>query len=96
MVHLIQQGWCIGLQLPVQLRANDQISDGYGGYNDIASIVNAYCWAHARRKFYEALPADMKDASDALAYTGLKKIAKLFAREKEIDTFPPEDKVKIR
>ena len=72
------------------------ISDGYGGYNNIEGVVNAYCWAHARRKFYEALPADMKDASDTLAYTGLKKISKLFAIEKEIDTFPPEDKVKIR
>ena len=72
------------------------ISDGYGGYNNIAGAVNAYCWAHARRKFYEALPADMKDVSDTLAYTGLKKIAKLFAIEKEIDTLPPEDKVKIR
>ena len=72
------------------------ISDGYGGYNNIEDVINAYCWAHARRKFYEALPADMKDASDTLAYTGLKKIAKLFAIEKEIDTFPPEDKVKIR
>ena len=72
------------------------ISDGYGGYNNIEGAVNAYCWAHARRKFYEALPTDMKDASDTLAYTGLKKIAKLFAIEKEIDTFPPEDKVKIR
>ena len=72
------------------------ISDGYGGYNNISGVVNAYCWAHARRKFYEALPADMKDASDTLAYTGLKKIAKLFAIEKEIDTLPPEDKVKIR
>ena len=38
----------------------------------------------------------MKDVSDTLAYTGLKKIAKLFAIEKEIDTLPPEDKVKIR
>ena len=38
----------------------------------------------------------MKDASDILAYTGLKKIVKLFAIEKEIDAFPPEDKVKIR
>ena len=46
--------------------------------------------------FYEALPADMKDTSDTLAYTGLKKIAKLFVIEKEIDTFPPENKVKIR
>ena len=72
------------------------ISDGYGGYNNISGVVNAYCWAHARRKFYEALPADMKDVSDTLAYTGLKKIAKLFAIEKEIDTLPPEDKVKIR
>ena len=72
------------------------ISDGYDGYNNISGVVNAYCWAHARRKFYEALPADMKDVSDTLAYTGLKKIAKLFAIEKEIDTLPPEDKVKIR
>ena len=72
------------------------ISDGHGGYNNIAGAVNAYCWAHARRKFYEALPADMKDVSDTLAYTGLKKIAKLFSIEKEIDTLPPEDKVKIR
>ena len=72
------------------------ISDGYGGYNNISGVVNAYCWAHARRKFYEALPADMKDVSDTLAYTGLKKIAKLFAIEKEIDTLSPEDKVKIR
>lgn len=72
------------------------ISDGYGGYNNIEGVVNAYCWAHVRRKFYEALPADMKGASDTLAYTGLKKIAKLFAVEKEIDTFPPGDKVKIR
>ena len=72
------------------------ISDGYGGYNNISGVVNAYCWAHARRKFYEALPADMKNVSDTLAYTGLKKIAKLFAIEKEIDTLPPEDKVKIR
>ena len=38
----------------------------------------------------------MKDASDTLAYIGLKKIAKLFAIEKELDTLPPGDKVKIR
>lgn len=38
----------------------------------------------------------MKDASYTLSYTNLNKIAKLFAIEKEIDTFPPEDKVKIR
>lgn len=29
--------------------------------------------------FYEALPADMKDTSDTLAYTGLKKIAEYSA-----------------
>jgi hypothetical protein len=23
-VHLMRQGWCIGLRLPVQLRANNQ------------------------------------------------------------------------
>ncbi len=43
------------------------------GYKNIVCVVNAYCWAHARRKFYEALPANMKDVFDTLAYTGLKK-----------------------
>ena len=72
------------------------ITDGYYGYNHIEGITNAYCWAHARRKFYDALPADMKNASGTLANIALEKIAKLFAIEKQIETLSPGEKVKVR
>lgn len=72
------------------------ITDGYYGYNHIKGITNAYCWAHARRKFYDALPVDMKSTSGSLANIALEKIAKLFVIEKEIETLTPEQKIKIR
>lgn len=72
------------------------ITDGYYGYNHIEGITNAYCWAHARRKFYDALPVDMKKASGTLANIALEKIAKLFAIEKEIEVLSFDEKVKIR
>lgn len=62
----------------------------------IEGITNAYCWAHARRKFYDALPVDMKSTSGSLANIALEKIAKLFVIEKEIETLTPEQKIKIR
>lgn len=38
-------------------------SDGYGAYNHVggAGIVHAACWAHARRKFFEAVKLNPKD-----------------------------------
>lgn len=72
------------------------ITDGYYGYNHIEGITNAYCWAYARRKFYGALPADMKNASGTLANIALEKIAKLFVIEKQIETLSPGEKVKVR
>jgi transposase len=40
-------------------------SDGYGGYDHVggARIVHAGCWAHARRKFSEAVKLNPKDQS---------------------------------
>ena len=72
------------------------ITDGYYGYNHIDGVTNAYCWAHARRKFYDALPVDMKNASDTLANTAVEKIARLFVIEKQIETLSPDKKAKIR
>ena len=48
-------------------------------------VVTIQLPGHMQEESSMKLPADMKD--DTLAYTGLKKIAKLFAIEKEIDTF---------
>jgi transposase len=38
-------------------------SDGYGAYDHVggAGIVHAACWAHARRKFFEAVKLNPKD-----------------------------------
>ena len=38
-------------------------SDGYGAYDHVggARIVHAACWAHARRKFFEAIKLNPRD-----------------------------------
>lgn len=72
------------------------ITDGYYGYNHIEGAINAYCWAHVRRRFFDALPSDMKDAPNTLAKEAVNKISKLFGIEKEINDLSAEEKVKIR
>jgi transposase len=57
------------------------LSDGYEGYgqfDDVAGIITHNCWAHARRKFYDAQNFD-KYKSEAV----LTLIAKLYAVERE-------------
>ena len=34
--------------------------DGYSGYNKVLEVILVCCLAHARRKFYEAIPADRR------------------------------------
>lgn len=68
------------------------ISDGYYGYNNICGVTNAYCWAHARRKFFDALPSDVKNDPGTLAKEALDKIADLFRIEKEIAALSAEEK----
>lgn len=72
------------------------ITDGYSGYNNLPGVTNVYCWAHARRKFRDAIPSDIKDVNSTLAKQGLDKISRLFAVESEIDKLSPEEKVKVR
>jgi len=56
--------------------------DGYAGYNDVAAqddITRIGCWAHARRKFVEALPnGKMKGISGKV----IRLIAELYKIEK--------------
>lgn len=44
-------------------------TDGYSGYENLAkseNIIQLACWAHARRKFEEALPNDKTKAEIAM------------------------------
>lgn len=62
-------------------------ADGYGGYDDYEGvaisennpILKVACWAHARRKFHDALRTEPTSAQIALAYIG-----QLYALEKSL------------
>lgn len=63
--------------------------DGYQGYNDIPRVKLVGCWAHARRKFDEALkatPAEAKNkTTPSVAEQGLQICNNLFKIERDIN-----------
>jgi transposase len=66
-------------------------ADAFSGYDAIylsshGRIVEVACWAHARRKFFEAQSADRARAEIAIAH-----IAQLYAVEKELRKLCQED-----
>jgi transposase len=80
-------------------------TDGYVGYDDVGrqpGIVHVGCWAHARRKFDEALkslPAKERTANRAnepLALAALRQIGTLYAIERELADTTPEERLRVR
>ncbi len=72
--------------------------DGYSGYGKLAGITLVGCFAHARRKFTEALkvlPADQKDKPVA-AHIGLDYCNKLFAIERRLKDMSNEERYEKR
>jgi transposase len=68
--------------------------DGYSGYNELPDVTLVGCWAHARRKFDEALkalPAN-KRATPVAAKEGLEYCNKLFAIERKLKNTTPDDR----
>ena len=47
-------------------------SDAYAGYDRLHArgLVEVGCWAHARRKFHEAISSDQKHAEEAIGWIG--------------------------
>lgn len=67
-------------------------TDGYGGYDNLTGITQVGCWAHARRKFTDALkalPPEQKDKPVA-ASKGLDYCNALFRIEQELKDATPE------
>lgn len=61
-------------------------ADGYGGYDGIyagGAVSEVACWAHARRKFYDAQDSDAKRSAEMLALIG--KLYKIEREAKELD-----------
>ena len=65
------------------------ISDGYSGYNILNKAVRAGCWAHARRKWVEAMP-EGATKENALAAKGLDYCSRLFEVEQKLEGLSDE------
>lgn len=72
--------------------------DGYAGYNGLPDVTLVGCWAHARRKFDEALKAlpDSRRSAAVAAKEGLEFCNRLFAIERELKEATPEKRYEIR
>ena len=72
-------------------------TDGYKAYRSIDDVAIVGCWAHARRRFCEALevlPEEQRKGSTAAI--GLDYCGKLYAIEKKMKDESPEDRLKER
>ena len=62
------------------------IADGYSGYNLVGSVTRAGCWAHMRRKWFEAMPkgATVQNSKAAIGYEYCNH---LFEVERQLEQF---------
>ena len=74
-------------------------ADAYSGYNRLYAagrepglIIEAACWAHARRNFFEL--AELQKAP--LALEAVRRIDALFTIEREINGRPPDERRTLR
>jgi len=74
-------------------------ADAYSGYNNLyakgrmpGEIIEAACWAHGRRKFFEL--AELQKAP--VAIEAVRRIDELFAIEREITGRPPDERRAVR
>ncbi|MNF62830.1 Transposase IS66 family protein [compost metagenome] len=72
--------------------------DGYAGYHKVKNVSLVGCWAHARRKFDEALKAlpPSSDKAETASKQGLQFCNELFAIERELKDAAPEERYNIR
>lgn len=59
-------------------------TDGYTGYNRVEGITRCCCWAHARRKFVDAIPKGKEFDYRLPAVQGVRFIDRLFKLKEEI------------
>lgn len=70
-------------------------ADGYAGFNELFAgnrVVEAACWAHVRRKFFDVHAAN----GSPIAKEALERIGKLYEVEKEIQGFEPDHRRRER
>lgn len=66
-------------------------ADGYAGFNELYDkglVLEAACWAHARRKFFDICAAGKSE----IAEEALRRIGALYAVEEAIRGRPPDER----
>ncbi|MEF3310863.1 IS66 family transposase [Paenibacillus sp. GYB004] len=73
-------------------------TDGYDSYDQVAGVTRVGCWAHARRKFFDAVQALPKNVpfTGTVAQQGLDFCNRLYAIERQAEGQPPEKRFAIR
>ena len=71
------------------------ISDGYSGYGILSEATRAGCWAHARRKWREAMP-EGATKENALAAKGLEYCSRLFEIEQKLEKLTDKERLEQR
>ena len=71
------------------------ISDGYSGYGILSEATRAGCWAHARRKWIEAMP-EGATKENALAAKGLEYCSRLFEIEQKLEKLTDKERLEQR
>jgi transposase len=70
-------------------------ADGYAGFNrlyETGEIIEAACWAHVRRKFFDL----HRGHASPVAKEALERIAQLYGTEKEIRGRSPAERREVR
>jgi transposase len=76
-------------------------SDGYAAYDAVATslqLTHVGCFAHARRRFFEAVQALPKSEQkkNTAAHEIVRRIDALYATEREIKHLPDEERAQVR
>ena len=88
-------------QIPMRLLQGWQgflMTDGYEGYGALArepGVEHLACWAHARRKFVDAVKVQPK-GKRSLADQAVEMIGKLYRIERDIRDKPTPEKQRVR
>jgi transposase len=71
------------------------LTDDYSGYKALfaaGAVKEAGCWAHARRKFFEAHKLNQSE----IAAEAVRRIAQLYAVERQVQGFSSQERLQIR
>lgn len=71
-------------------------TDGYAAYTNLPDVTNTGCWAHARRKFDEAIKASGGKKKNPKALEGLEFINDLYDVERDLKDHEPQSRYEER